>query len=607
MCGIVGYTGGKAAVEVLLEGLSNLEYRGYDSAGVSLFMKGGQIDTIKAKGRLDNLRERITENSKAANCGIGHTRWATHGEPSDTNAHPHVTPRLSLVHNGIIENDHKIRTFLEEQGYEFKSQTDTESAANLVDFYYKGDPIEAIRSACKILRGAYAFCVLFADRPGEIYCLRKDSPLLIAIGEGENFIASDMPAVLRFTRSYQLLEEGEIAKVTPTQVSVIGIDGAEVQKELHTADWNIEQAQKGGYDHFMLKEIYEQPEALAATISPRLSTEGLPDFAQGGLPKGLFASINKLHIVACGTAMHAGMMGKFLFEKLASLSVEVDTASEFRYRDPVLEQGHMALIISQSGETADSLAALRLCKAAGLPVVAMVNVAGSSIAREADYCIYTYAGPEIAVASTKAYSVQVGLMYLLAVSGAMERGKMDATAARAYIEGMHTTIAHMPEVLDMADEIKSYAHSLVEVSDLFFIGRGIDHALALEGSLKLKEVSYIHSEAYAAGELKHGPIALISHDVPVIAMATQKTLLPKMMSNIREVVSRGGRVLLITGQDYEIDTSCCEGVIRLPITDEAFGPLLGVVLLQLLAYYASTARGCDVDKPRNLAKSVTVE
>ncbi len=607
MCGIVGYTGGRTAVKVLLEGLSNLEYRGYDSAGVSLVMPDGDIDTIKAKGRLDNLRERIEEHSKTSHCGIGHTRWATHGEPSDTNAHPHVTPRLSLVHNGIIENDQKIRTFLEDQGYEFKSQTDTEAAANLVDFYYKGDPITAIRRACEMLRGAYAFCVLFADRPGEIYCLRKDSPLLIAMGEGENFIASDMPAVLRFTRKYCLLEEGEIAKVTPDKVSIIDNDGATITKDILTADWNIEQAQKGGYDHFMLKEIHEQPDALLATLSPRLDEEGLPDFSAGGLPKGLFTSINKLHIVACGTAMHAGMIGKFLFEKLAGLSVEVDVASEFRYRDPVLEPDHLALIISQSGETADSLAALRLCKSRGLKVVAMVNVAGSSIAREADYCIYTYAGPEIAVASTKAYSVQVGLMYLLAVLCATERERMDKADALSYLDSMQTTLSNMPQVLGMVDEIKRYADSLVNVSDLFFIGRGIDHALALEGSLKLKEVSYIHSEAYAAGELKHGPIALISQDVPIIAMATQKSLLPKMTANIREVVSRGGRVLLITGQDYDIDITCCENILRLPITDEAFGPILGVVVLQLLAYYASTARGCDVDKPRNLAKSVTVE
>jgi len=606
MCGIVGYTGAKNAVEVLLEGLSNLEYRGYDSAGISVFEKDG-LQTVKTKGRLADLREKLKNYTFTSGCGIGHTRWATHGAPSDVNAHPHVTDRLALVHNGIIENYDQVREFLQGKGYRFVSQTDTETAAKMVDYCYHGDPEAAIREACATLRGAYAFCILFADRPGEIYCLRKDSPLIVALGQGENFVASDMPAVLRFTRSYYLLEEGEIARVTPEGVTVTGPDGKPVAKAVQTATWNIEQAQKGGYAHFMLKEIFEQPDAIRSTMSPRIGQNGLPDFSASNIPADLFRGVTKLNVVACGTAMHAGMIGKALMEKLARLPVEVDMASEFRYRDPVLGPGQLALVISQSGETADSLAALRLCKEAGVPVIAIVNVAGSSIAREADYCIYTYAGPEIAVASTKAYSVQINLMYLLAVSCALQRGTMTEAQARSYLEGLRGTIARVRDALALSEEIKAYAQDLKNVSDLFFIGRGIDYYLALEGSLKLKEVSYIHSEAYAAGELKHGPIALISQNVPVIAMATQRSLLPKMVSNIKEVKARGGHVLLITGQDYDVDTSCCDKIMRLPIGDEAFGPMLGVVVLQLLAYYASIARGCDVDKPRNLAKSVTVE
>ena len=606
MCGIVGYTGTKRAAEVLLEGLSNLEYRGYDSAGISVF-EDGALYTVKAKGRLADLGKKLEGHPMTSGCGIGHTRWATHGEPSDVNAHPHVTAKLSLVHNGIIENYGQVKQFLQEKGYVFESQTDTETAAKLVDYCYHGDPEAAIREACKTLEGAYAFCIMFADRPGVIYCLRKDSPLIVALGEGENFIASDMPAVLRFTRNYYLLEEGEIACVTPETVTVTGPDGKMVEKKVQLASWNVEQAQKGGFDHFMLKEIYEQPTAIHSTLHPRMTHDCLPNFSDSGIPDDLFKNVTKLNIIACGTAMHAGMLGKAVMEKLARLPVEVDMASEFRYRDPILGPGQLALVISQSGETADSLAALRLCKEAGVPVVAIVNVAGSSIAREADYCIYTYAGPEIAVASTKAYSVQISLMYMLAVACALQRGTMSQDDAREYLAELYSNIERVRDTLGLADTIKEYAQGLKEVSDLFFIGRGIDYALALEGSLKLKEVSYIHSEAYAAGELKHGPIALISQDVPVIAMATQRDLLPKMVSNIKEVKARGGHVLLITGEDYEVDLSCCDQVMRLPIADDAFGPMLGVIVLQMLAYFASIARGCDVDKPRNLAKSVTVE
>lgn len=606
MCGIVGYTGKRSAADILIEGLRNLEYRGYDSAGIALFGQDG-ITTIKTKGRMDDLDTKVTAQKPESGCGIGHTRWATHGEPSDVNAHPHNTPRVSMVHNGIIENYVAIKAFLADKGVTFVSQTDTEAAVRLVDYFYDGDPVAAILKARAMLEGSYAFGILFADHPGEIYCLRKDSPLLIALGEGENFIASDMPAMLNHTRRYYLLEEGEVGIVTPDTVRVVDANGNPVVKEEQLATWNVEQAQKGGYPHFMLKEIFEQPAALHATMSPRV-VRGLPSFAESGIPDELFDGVTKINIVACGTAMHAGLLGKAFFEGIARMPVEVEVASEFRYRNPVLTQGQLAVIISQSGETADSLAALRLCKSAGIPVVAIVNVAGSSIAREADYCIYTYAGPEIAVASTKAYSVQVNLMYLLSLTCALRRGAISQEQAKGYMTGLAKAVALTPLVLELAPAIKEYAEGhLTDAEDLFYIGRGFDYALAMEGSLKLKEISYIHSEACAAGELKHGTIALISRGTPVIALATQSALIPKMESNIKEIKARGGKVLLITAEGFEIDPSCCDQIIRLPAIDDLFMPVLAVIVLQLVAYYASTARGCDVDKPRNLAKSVTVE
>ncbi len=606
MCGIVGYTGSRCAAEILLEGLRNLEYRGYDSAGIAL--SGGEgFTVIKTKGRLDDLDAKVTPQRPDSGCGIGHTRWATHGEPSDVNAHPHSTDKITLVHNGIIENYLAVKAFLGEKGVSFVSQTDTEAAARLLDYFYEGDPLAAILKTRDMLKGSYAFGILFADRPGEIYCLRKDSPLLVALGEGENLIASDMPAVLSHTRRYYLLEEGEIGIVTADAVTIVDSSLQPVAKEEHHAVWNVEQAQKGGYAHFMLKEIYEQPEALHATMAPRV-VDGLPSFTESGLPETLFDRVDKINIVACGTAMHAGIIGKALFEGLARLPVEVEAASEFRYRNPVLAPGQLTFIISQSGETADSLAALRLCKAAGIPVVAVVNVAGSSIAREADYCIYTYAGPEIAVASTKAYSVQIALMYLLAIHCGLRKGRIGEAQAKAYIAGLTHAVGLTPEVLKAAPLLQEYAQSqLAEAENLFYIGRGVDYALAMEGSLKLKEVSYIHSEACAAGELKHGTSALISQGTPVIALATQPDLLPKIESNIKEIKARGGQVLLVTTEGLEVDPSCCDHIIRLPAADDLFMPVPAVIVLQLIAYYASTARGCDVDKPRNLAKSVTVE
>ena len=607
MCGIVGFTGEKpCAVSVLMEGLCNLEYRGYDSAGISYFDSQGTLTTVKTQGRLDRLQAKLDQIQPQSCCGIGHTRWATHGEPSDQNAHPHFTEKVSLVHNGIIENYQELRQFLAEKGYSFSTETDTETAVKLIDYFYQGDPFQALRKAAQWIEGSYAFGVLFADFPGHIYAMRKDSPLIVAVSDEGNFIASDISAVLRHTRRYHLLSEGEIALVMPDRVTFFTIEMDPIEKEVHTADWNIEQAQKGGYPHFMLKEIFEQPEALQATISPRLS-HGLPDFSVNGLENGFFREVDSIHIVACGTAMHAGMVGKTLLEKLARVPVEVEVASEFRYRDPIFSTHPLVIVISQSGETADTLAALRLCKRSGVPVLAVVNVTGSSIAREADYCLYTYAGPEIAVASTKAYSVQIALMYLLAARCALDKGKMTEEEGQQFVKQLQEAAAATADVLALSDRIAVYAQELVPIHDLFFVGRGIDYALALEGSLKLKEISYIHSEAYAAGELKHGPISLISEGVPVIALATQPALLAKTVSNIKEIKARGGQVLLITREDAPVDPSCCDSLISLPNLDPLFMPLAAVVVLQLVAYHAAVGRGCDVDKPRNLAKSVTVE
>ncbi len=606
MCGIIGYTGAKSAPAVLVEGLKNLEYRGYDSAGIAVCGESGAITAVKTKGRLADLEALVEKQKPTGHVGIGHTRWATHGEPNDVNSHPHCTPKVALVHNGIIENYTKLKAFLTEKGYTFLSQTDTETAVYLIDYYYDGDPLAAIAKALKQIEGSYAFAILFTDFPDRIYGVRKDSPLIVALGEGENFFASDMPAVLQYTRRYHLLEEGEIAVVASDGVAIYASDLTPVQKPVLTATWDIAQAQKGGYDHFMLKEIHEQPTALHATVSPRLS-DGLPDFTESGLAEGFFTNISKLYIVACGTAMHAGMLARHFFEGLAKLPVEVDISSEFRYRNPLLQKDQLCIIISQSGETADTLAALRLCKKAGVPTLAVVNVSGSSIAREADHCIYTYAGPEIAVASTKAYSVQVALMFMLAVKAGLERGALAAPEAKGAMTGLLHVIEGIPDVLALSDEIKAYAANLADIQSLFFLGRGIDYALVMEASLKLKEVSYIHCEAYAAGELKHGPISLIEEHVPIIALATQTALLPKMVSNIKEVKARGGKVLVIAKDGFEVDPTCYDQIIRLPAVNDQMMPSLAIVLLQLLAYYAATLRGCDVDKPRNLAKSVTVE
>ena len=610
MCGIVGYTGAKNAVEILLDGLSHLEYRGYDSAGISLLC-GGSIDTIKAKGRLQILADKIKENGDfAGHCGIGHTRWATHGAPSDVNSHPHNTEKLSLVHNGIIENYLEIKAFLTDKDYRFTSQTDTEIAAKLVDYFYQGDAVAAMRQAMAMLTGSYAFGILFVQEPDTIYAVRKDSPLIIGLGAdahaSENYIASDIPAILAHTRSYHLLDEGEIAVIRPEQVVIYDEDNSPVTKEILTANWDIAQAEKGGYSHFMLKEIHEQPKALADTLHPRIKND-LPDFTIDNIPSDFFAGYQALHIVACGSASYVGAVGKNLIEKLARIPVQVELASEFRYGGPILNDKALVIIISQSGETAETLAALRLAKSEGAATLAIVNVIGSSIAREADHVLYTFAGPEIAVATTKAFSVQVGMMYLLAISFARAAGQMDEAKARVLTQKLQEAINLVREVLPQSESIKAMADEYLQANNLFYLGRGLDYAMALEGSLKLKEISYIHSEAFPAGELKHGPISLVTENMPVIALMTQQDLLSKTASNVKETRARGSRVLVIAGGDCPVDADIYDTIIRLPKTDDLFAPVLSVVAMQLLAYHVAVGKGCDVDKPRNLAKSVTVE
>ena len=606
MCGIVGYAGKRSAQDVLLDGLEKLEYRGYDSAGVALAQEGG-IRVVKSKGRLDALRQKLAVQALAeSSCGIGHTRWATHGEPSDVNSHPHSTPRVSIVHNGIIENYGALKERLAARGYTFESETDTEVLVKLIDSCYHGEPLQALHEALGMVRGSYALAVLFKDFPDTIFAVKKESPLIVGWGEGENFVASDIPALLKYTRDYSVLEEGDLAVVTAQGIRFYNAFGEPVERQRLTADWNQEAAEKGGYPHFMLKEINEQPAAITATVSPRVE-DGLPDLRIPELTDERLRSIGTVHLVACGTAMHAGMVGKAAIETLARVPAEVDVASEFRYRDPILNKDDLVIIISQSGETSDTLAALKLAKSRGVPVLAIVNVVGSSIARAADYVLYTYAGPEIAVASTKAYVVQMCVLYLFALRLAYARGKLEeAETKRLTAELLRAGEVIKPR-LDDCEQIKYLASRFVNTQSCFFIGRGFDYALSLEGSLKLKEISYVHSDAYAAGELKHGTISLITDGVPVIALATQKQVYEKTISNAKETKSRGARVILFTTKDAVVPEGVADYIIRLDEYEDLLMPLLLIVPLQLFAYYMAVLRGCDVDKPRNLAKSVTVE
>ena len=603
MCGIVGYVGKRSAQDVLLDGLEKLEYRGYDSAGVALALDGG-IRVVKSKGRLTQLRQKLAAQALAQSfCGIGHTRWATHGEPSDVNSHPHSTPRVSIVHNGIIENYGILKERLMAKGYTFESETDTEVLVKLIDSCYTGDPLRALQEALAKVRGSYALAVLFRDRPDTIFAVKRESPLIVGWGEGENFVASDIPALLKYTRRYSVLEEGDMAVCTAEGIRFYNEFAEPVQRPVLTADWDMEAAEKGGYPHFMLKEINEQPTAITATVSPRVE-DGMPDLRIPQLTDEVLRGIGTVHLVGCGTAMHAGMVGKAAIETLARVPAEVDIASEFRYRDPILNPNDLVIIISQSGETSDTLAALKLAKSRGVPVLAIVNVVGSSIARAADYVMYTYAGPEIAVASTKAYMVQLCVLYLFALRLAYARGRLSEAETRRYT----AQLLRAPEIIKarLADceQIKYLASRYMNTQSCFFIGRGFDYSLSLEGSLKLKDV---HSDAYAAGELKHGTISLITDGVPVIALATQKQVYEKTISNAKETRSRGARVLLFTTKDAVVPEGVADAVIRLDEYEDLLMPLQLIVPLQLFAYYMAVLRGCDVDKPRNLAKSVTVE
>lgn len=606
MCGVVGYVGSKDCAEVLISALSKLEYRGYDSAGIAVFEKG-EIKVEKSKGRLVNLEDKMKEEGRPnGNCGIGHTRWATHGEPSDINSHPHGNKRVTIVHNGIIENYKKIKDFLISEGYGFESETDTETVAKLLDYYYDGDPLATIAKVISEIKGSYALGIMFRDFPDRIFAVRKDSPLIVGVGQNENFLASDVPAIIKYTRDFYLLEHNEIALIKQDSVKIYDVHKNRIEKELQTADWDIDAAEKSGYEHFMLKEIHEQPTAVKTTITPRIN-DGMPDFSAEGVDIEKLKAYRKIFIVACGTAMHAGMVGKYIIEKLARIPVIVDIASEFRYRDPLISSEDLMIVISQSGETADTRAALELAKERGAATMSVVNVKGSSIAREADMVIYTHAGPEISVASTKAYMVQISVMYMLAFELAYANDKMTKEECKKYISELKQIPKSIEKAIELNEKCQFVASKLVNADSLLYIGRGLDYALSMEGSLKLKEISYIHSESYAAGELKHGTISLITDGMPVIAVATQKELVEKTISNIKEVKARGAMVVLICNEDIDVEDSVADYIIKLPKVEQILMPMVAAVPLQLLAYYTAVLKGCDVDKPRNLAKSVTVE
>lgn len=608
MCGIVGYAGDRQAAGILVDGLEKLEYRGYDSAGIAVF-ENGHICVEKAKGRLSNLEEKLCRDGvPVGNVGIGHTRWATHGEPSDINSHPHTHGRVTLVHNGIIENYLSLKHSLEAMGNVFTSETDTEVIAHLIDYYYSGDPMDAIVRAVGRLEGSYALGVLFSDIPDRLFAVRKDSPLIVGVGSDGNFIASDVPAILAHTRKYYLIDQQELAVVSGAGVRIFDFGGNDItsEKTLMTADWDVEAAEKGGYAHFMLKEIHEQPDTLKRAILPHFAC-GLEGILKEEIPDT--SGIKRLVIVACGSAMNAGLLGKYAIEKLARVPVDVCIASEFRYADPILGEGDVVVVISQSGETADSLAALRLAKSRGVPVYAIVNVVGSSIAREADNTIYIWAGPEIAVATTKAFTSQVAVLYTLALRLAIDRKTISDERANSLAEAMKS----LPDVVAKTltdDRIALYQH-LASLNrskhDFFIIGRGQDYAAGCEGAMKIKEVSYLHCESYAAGELKHGTISLITEGVPCLAIATDRSLVEKTVSNIKEVKARGGQVVFLCTEGLAKGQDFYDYAIELPETDGLLMPIVAIVPVQTYAYYTAVYRGCDVDKPRNLAKSVTVE
>ena len=612
MCGIVGFTGSRQAAPILLDALSKLEYRGYDSAGLAVRNESGEMVVVKSKGRLHGLYEKTNDGkSLYGSCGIGHTRWATHGEPNETNAHPHISTGgdVVAVHNGIIENYQELKEKLIRKGYTFYSQTDTEVLTNLVDYYYKKykiGPVDALAKTMVRVRGSYALAVMFKDLPGDIFVARKDSPLIIGVSEGESYIASDVPAILKHTRNVYYIGNLEIARVAPGQISFFNLDGDCIEKEITEIKWDAEAAEKGGYQHFMMKEIHEQPKAVADTLHSVMK-DGCIDLSAVGLTDEEIRSISQICIVACGSAYHVGMAAQYVIEDLARIPVRVELASEFRYRNPLLNKNTLVIVISQSGETADSLAALRLAKDRGVKTMGIVNVVGSSIAREADSVFYTLAGPEIAVATTKAYSAQLIAAYLLAIRFAEIRGEIGAEKAAELIAELETLPEKISKILEDKERLQWFAAKFANAKDIFFIGRGIDYAICLEGSLKMKEISYIHSEAYTAGELKHGTISLIEEGTLVIGVLTQSALFEKTVSNLVEVKSRGAFLMGLTSYGHYEAEDTANFVTYIPRTDEHFATSLAVIPLQLMGYYVSIARGLDVDKPRNLAKSVTVE
>lgn len=609
MCGIVGYIGSKQATPILIEGLEKLEYRGYDSAGISVY-DGQNVIVRKCKGRLANLESKLKDEPIDGTVGIGHTRWATHGEPSDINSHPHVNSdgTISVIHNGIIENYLYIKEWLQGEGYTFITDTDTEVIPHLIDYYYDGDIVDAVMKAVNKIEGSYALGVLCGNEPDKIVAVRKDSPLVVGVGEGENFIASDIPAILNHTRKVYLLNDREIAVLTRDDVKIYTTEGKPVKRDIFNVTWDAKAAEKGGYEHFMIKEIHEQPKAIKDTMTSRISKDmdaiKLDDIK---LSRKDLENISRIFIVACGTASYAGMLGKYVIEKLARIPVEVDVASEFRYRNPIIDESTLVIVISQSGETADTLAALRESKKRGARVIAVTNVVGSSVSREADDVLYTWAGPEIAVASTKAYVTQLIAMYTIALYLGRLNGKIDENEYMAIKNEMGNLPEKAQKVLSDKSVVQKFAAKNYNHKDVFFIGRGLDYAVSMEGSLKLKEIAYVHSEAYAAGELKHGPIALLEDGTPVVALATQDDLFEKMLSNIKEVKARGAKVLAVAMEGNTSVEKVADQVIYVPKTIQLLAPVLEVIPLQLLAYYTAVNRGCDVDKPKNLAKSVTVE
>ncbi len=608
MCGIVGYIGKQQAAEIILNGLEKLEYRGYDSAGLAVF-DGEKINVSKSVGRLKALEE-LTHGGETmpGHIGIGHTRWATHGEPSETNAHPHLNGKgtIAVVHNGIIENYLKLRNKLAKKGYEFKSETDTEVIPQLLDYYYKGDPLEAISKVIHRVEGSYSLGIIFEDHPGEIYAARKSSPLIVGKNEDGAFIGSDVPALLKYTRKVYYIGEEEIVRLTPDEINFYDADGEEIEKQITEIKWDANAAEKGGYDHFMLKEIFEEPKTVRDTLNPRIKN-GKVDIEELNMTDDDIRNLRKIVIVACGSAYHVGVSARYVLEGMARIPVEVDVASEFRYRNPILSSDELVIVISQSGETADTLEALRLAHSCGCKVLAIVNVVGSSIAREADAVMYTWAGPEISVATTKAYSAQLIAAYLLAIKFAYTRSMISAEEMREYIEDLKKLPDQIDLLLGGKERMQRFANRYVAARDVFYIGRGIDYAIALEGSLKLKEISYIHSEAYAAGELKHGTISLIEDGTLVVSVATQKDLYQKEISNMVEVKTRGAFVMAVTNEGNSEIEKAADYVVYIPETNKYFANSLAIIPLQLFGYYISVGRGLDVDHPRNLAKSVTVE